>query len=324
MGVFCKDGHPDPLEGPVRSRPIPRVVRNVTVLAAAVLIGLAGCGGSEDPSEPETSAIDQESHPEDSQDDHAAEQGGDGDDNDAEEPEGAADDESDSAEDGVPGSEAGRALVFIHVLEPERLTDDEGEVRLPAADLAEILQDMGGVAEEPSAGVEPAACESDLLYVASADVRCTVTASFDGSEQEMTLYAQPIAAPGGGHGILYTADDPLTEDGRWAMFNGDNEATAIGMGGAYGMDPIPAEQLVGDMQTVIDFDFTHDSVDTSDWTFTVQDCPSELSFDQLAPVRCTATHDETGAEHVAWALPGSFYGQEPGLIVSIEMVPAGA
>lgn len=307
----------------MRSRPAPRPVQSVTALAAAVLIGLAGCGGSEEPPDPVSSDIEQESHPEDSQDDHAAERDEDGGDNDSEDPEGIVDDESDSAEEGVSGSEAGRALVFVHLVEPERLTGDDGEVRLPVADVAEILQDMGGVAEEPSPGAELADCESDLLYVASADVRCTVTASFDGSEQELTMYAQPIAAPGGAHGILYTADGPLTEDGRWATFNGNNEATAIGMGGAYGMDPIPAEQLVGDMQTVIDFDFVHDRVDTSQWTFTVQDCPNELNFDQLAPVRCTATHDETGAEHIAWALPGTFYGQEPGLIVSIEMVPAG-
>lgn len=307
----------------MRSRPAVRRVRSVAALAAAVLIGLAGCGGSEDPPDPETSAHEQESAPEGSQDEDAAEQGEGSGAHGSEEPEGPADDESDPVEDGVSGSEAGRSLVFIPVVEPERLTDHDSEVRLPAADLAEILQDMGGVAEEPSAGADPADCESDLRYVASAEVRCTVTAAFDGREREMTMYAQPIAAPGGGHGILYTADDPLTEDGRWATFNGNNQATALGMGGAYGMDPIPAEQLVSSMQTVIDFDYVHDPVDTSQWTFTVQDCPSELTFEQLAPVRCTATHDETGAEHVAWALPGRFYGQEPGLIVSLEMVPAG-
>lgn len=222
----------------------------------------------------------------------------------------------------VHGSAEPRALVFVHVVEPERLIDEDGEMRLPSADLAEIAQDMGGVAEEPSPDSDPASCENDLRYVASADVRCTVTAAFDGTERDLIMYAHPLAAPGGAHGILYTLDEPLTEDARWATFNGDNEATAIGMGGAYGMDPIPADYLVEQMQTVIDFDFRNDQVDTTQWTFTIQDCPSALDFEQLAPVRCTATHDETGAEHIAWALPGTFYGQEPGLIVSLELVPA--
>ncbi|WP_181869844.1 hypothetical protein, partial [Brachybacterium alimentarium] len=59
--------------------------------------------------------------------------------------------------------------------------------------------------------------------------------------------------------------------GGWATFNGNNKATPIGMGGAYGMDPIPAGQLVADMQTVIDFDFRNDQIDTTQWTFSVQD-----------------------------------------------------
>ena len=302
-------------------RPLRRGIRSATALAAAALLALAGCGTGEEPHAPDTDAVEQEAPAEGEQQDDDADEG-DLDGQDTGDDTATQDDATDASEE-ASGSDEGRALVFIHVVEPERLVDHDGETRLPAADLAEILQGMGGPAEEPSPGADPAACESELRYVASADVQCTVTAAFDGSEQEMTLYAHPIAAPGGAHGILYTADEPLTEDGRWAMFNGDNEATAIGMGGAYGMDPIPADQLISDMQTVIDFDFVHDAVDTSQWAFTVQECPDDLDFDRLAPVRCTATHDETGAEHVAWALPGTFYGQEPGLIVSVEMVPAG-
>lgn len=78
-------------------------------------------------------------------------------------------------------------------------------------------------------------------------MRCTVTASFDGTEQEMTLCAHPLAAPDRAHGILYTADEPVTEDARWATFSGDNEATALSVGGTYGMDPIPADYLVEQM-----------------------------------------------------------------------------
>lgn len=37
------------------------------------------------------------------------------------------------------------------------------------------------------------------------------------------------------------------------------------------MDPIPAGQLVAGMQTVVDFDFRNDQVDTTQWTFAVQD-----------------------------------------------------
>lgn len=309
----------------MRIRPVRRSIQSATALAAATMVALAGCGSAEDPPEPETSAVEQEDSADDGDpQDEATGQ----DDADTQDPQEQDPDEHTATEDedgpaAVPGSDEGRSVVFIHIVEPERLVDHDGEKRLPGQDLAQILQDMGGPAGEPETGVEPASCENELRYVTGADVLCTVTPEFDGIEQEMTMYAQPIAAPGGGHGILYTADEPLTEDGRWATFNGNNEATAIGMGGAYGMDPIPAEQLVGDMQTVIGFDFTHEPIDNSQWTFTVQDCPSELTFEQLAPVRCTATHDETGAEHVAWALPGSFYGQEPGLIVSIEMVPAG-
>ena len=269
-----------------------------------MLITLAGCGPAEGPPAPETEAVEQEDP-----------SGGD-------DPAGVNGEEERAGADEVPGSAERRALVFVHVVEPERLVDEDGETRLPSADLAEIVQYLGGVAEAPSPGSDPASCESDLRYVASADVRCTVTAVFDGTERDETVYAHPIAAPGGAHGVLYTVDEPLAEDARWATFNGDNEATAIGMGGAYGMEPIAAEQLVADMQTVIDFDFRHAPVDTAQWTFTVQDCPSPLDFEHLAPVRCTATHEETGAEHIAWALPGTFYGQEPGLIVSVELVPA--
>lgn len=295
--------------------------RSATVLAAAALLALAGCGTGEEPHDPDTDAAEQEAPAQDEPPDQDADEG-DPDGPDTADDTASEPDATDDSEE-ASGSEEGRPLVFIHVVEPERLVDHDGEARLPAADLAEILQGMGGPAEEPSPDADPAACASELRYVASADVQCTVTAAFDGTEQEMTLYAHPIAAPGGAHGILYTADEPLTEDGRWATFNGDNEATAIGMGGAYGMDPIPADQLISDMQTVIDFDFQQDRVDTTQWDFTVQDCPSGLDFDQLAPVRCTATHDETGAEHIAWALPGTFYGQEPGLIVSVETAPAG-
>lgn len=305
------------------SRPLRRGLWSATALAAAALLALAGCGTGQESPGPETDAVEHEAPAQGEQQDHDSDEA-DPDGQDTADDTTTEDDASDDSEE-VFGSEGSRALVFIHVVAPERLAEHDGETRLPVADLAEILQGMGGPAEEPSPDADLAACESDLRYVASADVRCTVTAAFDGTEQEMTLYAHPIAAPGGAHGILYTADEPLTEDGRWAMFNGDNEATAIGMGGAYGMDPIPADQLISDMQTVIDFDFDfdHAQVDTSQWAFTVQECPGELNFDRLAPVRCTATHDETGAEHVAWALPGTFYGQEPGLIVSVDRVPAG-
>lgn len=282
-----------------------RPVQAATAMAAATLITLAGCGPAEGPRAPESETVERR--------DSAG----------GEDPAADGNEAEDGAEaEEVQGSAERRALVFIHVVEPERLIDEDGEMRLPSADLAEIIQDLGGVAEESSPGSDPASCENDLRYVASADVRCTVTAAFDGTERDLVMYAHPIAAPGGGHGILYTADEPLTEDARWATFNGGNEATALGMGGAYGMDPIPADYLVAHMQTVIDFDFRHDQVDTTQWTFTVQDCPSALDFEQLAPVRCTATHEETGAERIAWALPGTFYGQEPGLIVSVELVPA--
>lgn len=303
--MICEDGRPGLWSEFVNTRFVRRRIQAATAMAAATLITLAGCGPAEDPPAPETEVVEQE--------------GPAGDDDPA--PGGNEDDDRTSAEE-VQGSAERRSLVFVHVVEPERLIDEDGEMRLPSADLAEIVQGMGGVAEEPSPGSDPASCENDLRYVASADVRCTVTAAFDGREREMALYAHPLAAPGGAHGILYTADEPLTEDARWATFNGDNEATAIGMGGAYGMDPIPADQLVADMQAVVDLDFRNDQVDTTQWTFTVQNCPSALDFEQLAAVRCTATHDETGAEHIAWALPGTFYGQEPGLIVSVELVPA--
>lgn len=301
--MICEDGRPDSWRDLVNVRCIRRPIQAATALAAATLITLAGCGPAVDPPVPEAETVEREDSAGD--DDPAAD----------------ANEEGADAEE-AQGSAERRALVFIDVVEPERLIDEDGEMRLPSADLAEIIQDLGGVAEEPSPGSDPASCDNDLRYVASADVRCTVTAAFGGSERELTMYAHPVAAPGGAHGILYTADEPLTEDARWATFNGNNEATALGMGGAYGMDPIPADDLVASMQTVIDFDFRNDQVDTTQWTFTVQDCPSALDFEQLAPVRCAATHDETGAEHIAWALPGTFYGQEPGLIVSVELVPA--
>ena len=148
----------------------------------------------------------------------------------------------------------------------------------------------------------------------------------DRNEEEDRTSADDIEGSADPRALVFVhvvePDEPLTADARWASFNGNNEATAIGMGGAYGMDTTPADRLVADMQTVIDFDFRNAQVDTTQWNFTVQDCPSPLDSEQLSPVRCTATNDETGAEHIAWALPGTFYGQEPGLIVSVELVPA--
>lgn len=292
-----------------------RRAATLAALTTALLLAATGCGPAEDPPAPASP---------DTQDTTAdatrpAEETPTEETDDGERPTVTA---SPSAGE-VPGSAEARSLVFVHSVEPGRLIEADGEQRLPAGDLAEIAEDMGGVSEGPGPDADPPSCEKDLRYVASADVRCAVTSTFDGSTRELTLVAHPIAAPGGAHGILFVLDDPLTEDARWATFNGANEVTAIGMGGAYGLDPIPAEQLVTDMQTVIDFDVTLDDVDTSQWTYTVRACPSALDFAQLTPVRCTATHDVTGEVHVAWALPGTFYGQEPGLIVSIELVPAG-
>lgn len=300
-----------------------RRARNLTAAAAIALLGLSACtsgGGDPDPSaEPAASETTQQAGTDPS------DGGGSEEATNPEEPGGASDPEqtlSDDSGNAVPGSDAGRSIIVVHVVDEDLVQEQDGEARLPAAALATVLQDLGGVGETaPPPGADPAACDNDLRFVASADVHCTVTSTFDGQTWDLTMFAHPIATPGGGHGVLFTADEPMTEDARWATFNGHNETTAIGMGGAYGMDPIPADALVRDMQTVIDFDFVHEPVDTSQWTYTVNECAGDLDFDRLAPVRCVATDDTTGAEHAAWALPGTFYGQEPGLVVSIETSP---
>lgn len=293
-----------------------RRTRALTALAGVALLGITACSTGQDtpPTDAEQTTTVQENAPQDEAP-QSSDNGG------ADETPGSTDDATTgAAEDDatVEGSDAGRALVFVQSVEQQRLLDEDGERRLPAQDLAEILQDMGGPGEEPPADAEPAACETDLRYVASADVRCTVTASFDGSDREMVFYAHPITSPGGEAGILYTADEPMTEDARWATFHDGVETVMLGQGGAYGMEPIPADQLARDVQSVVDFDHWRSDIGTEQWDLSVESCESEMDLDRLAPVPCEAT-DADGSPVTMWALPGTLFGQEPGLIVSAEL-----
>lgn len=298
-----------------------RRTRALTALAGVALLGITACGTAQDtPStDAERTTTVQENAPQDEAPQDEAPQSSDN--GGADEAPGSTDDATTgAAEDGatVEGSDAGRALVFVQSVEQQRLLGEDGERRLPAQDLAEILQDMGGPGDEPPADAEPAACETDLRYVASADVRCTVTASFDGNDREMVFYAHPITSPGGEAGILYTADEPMTEDARWATFHDGVETVMLGQGGAYGMEPIPADQLARDVQSVVDFDHWRSDIGTEQWDLSVESCESEMDFDRLAPVPCEAT-DADGSPVTMWALPGTLFGQEPGLIVSAEL-----
>lgn len=300
-------------------RTTPRRTRALVALAGAALLGVTACGSEQDtaPADPEQTTVVEESE-QGSEDPEQSEPAG-------EAPEPTDDDQTgddqavtDQPGDEVEGSDQGRSLVFVTEVEPEQLQEQDGERRVPAQHLAEILQDMGGVAEEPPADAEPAACETDLRYVAGADVRCTVTASFDGNDRDMVFHAHPITSPGGAAGVLFTADAPLTEEARWATFHEGVETVLLGQGGAYGMDPIPVDQLARDMQGVVDFDDWHGENGTEQWDLTVQNCEGELDFERLAPVRCNAT-DSEGTEVTMWALPGTHFGREPGLIVSAEL-----
>lgn len=309
------------------TRTTPRRIRALAALAGAVLLGLAACGTAQDPSstdEEQTTVAEEQGQPDEdpertdeSTDSQEAQQ----------DPERTGDateptDEPTAADgDAADGSDAPRSIVFVSNVE-DRLQEEGGERRVAAEDLAAFLQDLGGVAEEPPAGAEPAACETDLRYVAGADVRCTVTASFDGSDRDMVFYAHPITTPGGEAGVLFTADDPLTEDARWATFHEGVETVMLGQGGAYGMEPIPADQLVDDVQGVVDFDSWHDDLGTHEWDLTVESCEGDLDFERLAPVRCNATGAD-GEPVTMWALPGTLFGQEPGLIVSAELGAGG-
>lgn len=293
-----------------------RRTRALTALAGAALLGMTACSTGQDtpPTDAEQTTTVQENAPQDEAPQSSDNGGADGTPGSTDEATtGAAEDDAT-----VEGSDAGRALVFVQSVEQQRLLDEDGERRLPAQDLAEILQDMGGPGEEPPADAEPAACETDLRYVAGADVRCTVTASFDGSDREMVFYAHPVTSPGGEAGILYTADEPMTGDARWATFHDGVETVLLGKGGAYGMEPIPADQLARDVQSVVDFDHWNAGTGTDQWDLTVESCGGEMDFDRLAPVRCEAT-DTDGSAVTMWALPGTLFGQEPGLIVSAEL-----
>lgn len=294
----------------------PRRTRALTALAGAALLGITACGTAQDtpPTDAEQTTTVQENAPQDEAPQSSDNGGAD------EAPEPTDEATTGPAEDDatVEGSDEGRSLVFVQSVEQQRLLDEDGERRLPAQDLAEILQDMGGVAEEPPADAEPAACETDLRYVAGADVRCTVTASFDGSDREMVFHAHPVTSPGGEAGILYTADEPMAGDARWATFHDGVETVLLGKGGAYGMEPIPADQLARDVQSVVDFDHWNSGTGTEQWDLSVDSCEGAMDFDRLAPVRCEAT-DADGSAVTMWALPGTLFGQEPGLIVSAEL-----
>ncbi|MFQ6486059.1 hypothetical protein [Brachybacterium epidermidis] len=309
------------------ARTMPRRTRALAALAGAVLLGLSACGTAQDPSsadgeqttvaaaqgqpDEDPERTDGSTDPQETQQD--PERTGD-----ATEPT----DEATAAEgDAADGSDAPRSIVLVSSVE-DRLQEEGGERRVAAEDLAVILQDLGGAAEEPLAGAEPAACETDLRYVAGADVRCTVTASFDGSDRDTVFYAHPMTTPGGQAGILFTADDPLTEEARWATFHEGVETVMLGQGGAYGMEPIPADQLVDDVQGVVDFDSWHEDLGTQEWDLTVESCEGDLDFERLAPVRCNATGAD-GEPRTMWALPGTLFGQEPGLIVSAELGTGG-
>src|SRR5699024_10382118 len=86
----------------------------------------------------------------------------DGDGNSDDDPAADAKEEDRTRGDDVQGSADPRALVFVHVVDPERLVDEDGEMRLPSGDLAEIIQDLGGVAEVAGDGAGAATCRNDL------------------------------------------------------------------------------------------------------------------------------------------------------------------
>ena len=305
-----------PATGRHVSRGEPQRGRVLSALAAGALLGLAACGPSEQPAATDPAPVE-ETTSAPSADPEATTQSSAPPASDGGGTENQPDGEETTASD-VPGSEEGRPLIIARTVPEDRVTVQDGEKRLPAQELAAVLEELGGVAEETPDMAEPATCENDLRYVPSADVRCTVTATFDGSSEERVFVAHPITAPGGASGVLFTADEPLTEEARWATFNGDNEVVALGMGGVYGMEPVPAEQLMTDVQTALDFDYRDEGIDTSGWDLTAKECEGELDFERLAPVKCTAEDAATSQSRTVWALPGTFFGQEPGLIVSVE------
>lgn len=293
--------------------------RRATALAGVALLALTACGASEEPAATTDPVPVEEAGEATGQDAEATAQQ-----RDTEDPE-ASDGGGDEAETSaatVPGSDQGRTVIVDLTIEEDLFTEQDGERRLPAEALAAELEGLGGVAEERPDGAAPPACETDLRYVPGADVRCTVTTTFDGASTERVFVAHPITAPGGVPGVLFTADEPLTEEARWATFNRENEVIALGMGGAYGMEPVPAERLATSVQSALDFEYRDDRIDTTGWDLTVQECAGELDFERLAPVKCTAQDDATSETRTVWALPGRFFGQEPGLIISVE--PAGA
>src|SRR5699024_77605 len=154
LPMICEDGHPDRWSDLMNASFFRGRVQAATAMVAAALIALAGCGPAEDPPAPETDTVEHEG-PAGDETEH------DGDGNSDDDPAADANEEDRTRGDDVQGSADPRALVFVHVVDPERLVDEDGEMRLPSGDLAEIIQDLGGVAEGPAPGAEPASCEND-------------------------------------------------------------------------------------------------------------------------------------------------------------------
>lgn len=176
-------------------------------------------------------------------------------------------------------------------------------------------KDLEAALESTTNGSE-AACDGDLTTVAGNEVPCTVVAGMDSAEQR-DARAYPVVLAGGGTAVLFAfTSDGISATAREALYDGQNEIIAMGMGGAYGMEPVEPAQLARDVQSVID-NMAEDPA--TDWGLTVTSCETALDTSRFEPVTCEAEADGSGGAMIRLrVLPGTFLLAEPGLIVSAD------
>lgn len=169
---------------------------------------------------------------------------------------------------------------------------------------------------DAAVGGSGAACDGTLSLAAGSDVHCTVQAAPEGDPVPQDVTAYPVFGPQGTALIAFAVGGPLSPEARDALYDGQNEVTWLGQGGMYGAEPIPADQLVGDVQSVLD---SQNALLPNDWGLTVSSCAGDLDFSTFAPVTCTAEVAGSGGVMIdARVLPGALWGNEPGLIVSAD------
>lgn len=170
-----------------------------------------------------------------------------------------------------------------------------------------------------------AACEGELLLEAGQTQQCESVPGA-GSEEQVpwTAHAAQVppeegAASDARIGALFTTGPALSEEAL-AVLGGDMPLTGVGLGTAFGLEDLTAEQLGEHTLDVLTSEHAYVPVndalpDGDSWTGV--SCESGMSFGDFEPIACTATTGQ-GASWQLQVLPGEFAENEPGLLVAID------